>query len=131
MISYPITLDGVTYSTLHVVKLTRSFTVLDGENAGRVMSGEMQRDVIGTYYNYQAEIDPDAASRADYDAFYEAISAPVDSHTLVVPYAQTTLTFQAYVTQGQDELTLMEENANRWENLSFSFVAMAPARLPD
>lgn len=131
MISYPITLDGVTYSTLHVVKLTRSFTVLDGENAGRVMSGEMQRDIVGTYYNYQAEIDPDAASREDYDAFYEVISAPVDSHTLVVPYAQTTLTFQAYVTQGQDELTLMEDNANRWENLSFSFIAMAPARVPE
>jgi len=131
MISYPITLDGVTYNTLHVVRLTRSFSILDGENAGRVLSGEMQRDVIGTYYNYQVELDPDAANRADYDAFFEAISAPVDSHTLVVPYAQGTLTFQAYVTQGQDELTLMEENANRWENLTFNFVAMSPARRPE
>lgn len=130
MISYPITMDGVTYSTLHVVKLVRSFSVLDGENAGRVMSGAMERDVIGTFYNYQVEIDPDAASRADYDAFFYAISAPVDSHTLIVPFAQSTLTFQAYVTQGQDELTLMEDAANRWENLSFSFIAMAPARTP-
>lgn len=130
MISYPITMDGVTYSTLHVTKLTRSFSILDGENAGRVMSGDMQRDVIGTYYNYQVEIDPDAASRSDYDAFFLAISAPVDSHTLVVPFGQSTLTFQAYVTQGQDELTLMEDAANRWENLSFSFIAMAPARTP-
>lgn len=130
MISYPITMDGVTYSSLHVTKLTRQFSVLDGENAGRVMSGDMQRDIIGTYYNYQVEIDPDLSTRADYDAFFLAISAPVDSHTLVVPFGQTTLTFQAYVTQGQDELTLMEENANRWENLSFSFIAMSPARTP-
>lgn len=130
MISYPITLDGVTYSTLHVVSLKRNFTVLDGENAGRVTTGQMVRDVVGTYYNYSVEIDPDAASRADYDAFYEAISAPVDSHTLVVPYAQTTLTFEAYVTQGSDELVLMEDAANRWENLSFNFIAMAPQRMP-
>ena len=123
-------MDGVTYRTLHVTKLVRSFSVLDGENAGRVMSGGMQRDVIGTYYNYQVEIDPDAASRAEYDAFYRAISAPVDSHTLIVPFGQTTLTFQAYVTQGQDELTMMENSANRWENLSFNFIAMNPERTP-
>ena len=76
MISFPITLDGVTYRTLHVTKLTRNFSVLDGENAGRVTTGEMVRDIIGTFYNYTVEIDPDAASREDYDAFYERISAP-------------------------------------------------------
>ena len=79
MLSYPITLDGVTYSTLHVMKLTRNFSVLDGPNAGRMMDGSMTRDIIGTFYNYSVEIDPDAASRSDYDSFYEAISAPVDS----------------------------------------------------
>ncbi|MBR5286438.1 MAG: hypothetical protein IKU30_06010 [Clostridia bacterium] len=128
MISYPITMDGVTYSTIHVVSLKRNFTVLDGENAGRVQSGGMLRDVIGTFYNYSMEIDPDAASRADYDAFFEAISAPVDSHVIEVPYAQTTLVFDAYVTQGGDDLTLMEDNANRWENLTFNFIAMEPQR---
>ena len=131
MISYPITLDGVTYSTLHVNKLTRSFAVEDGPNAGRVNTGAMDRDIIGTYYNYHAEIDADAASREEYDAFFWAISAPVDSHTLVVPFAQSTLTFQAYVTQGQDELTFMEDAANRWGDLSFNFIAMAPQRTPE
>lgn len=130
MISYPITLDGVTYSTLHVTKLTRSFSVLDGENVGRVLTGDMVRDVIGTFYNYSVEIDADAASRTDYDAFYEAISAPVDSHELVVPYAQTTLIFRAYVTQGEDELEVMEPSTNRWGGLSFDFIAMSPQRRP-
>ena len=36
--------------------------------------------------------------------FYEAISAPVDSHSLTVPYAQGTLTFEAYVANGDDDL---------------------------
>lgn len=131
MISYPITLDGVVYPTLHVTKITRNFSVLDSELSGRtVQSGVMQRDIIGTFYNYSAEIEPDAASRSDYDTFYEAISAPVASHILVVPYAQTTLTFEAYVTNGSDELTMMEDDANRWEHLSFNFVAMAPQRTP-
>ena len=129
MISYPLKMDGVVYSTLHVTKLTRNFQVLDGENAGRVQSGAMVRDIIGTFYHYSVEIDPDAASREDYDSFYEAISAPVDSHTLEVPYGQTTLVFEAYVTQGSDELVFMEDEANRWENLSFNFIAMAPQRV--
>lgn len=128
MISYPLKLDGVTYSTLHVTKIQRSFSVLDGSNAGRVITGEMQRDVIGTYYNYSVEIDPDAASKEDYDAFYEVISAPVDSHQLVIPYGQQTLSFRAYVTQGSDDLLDMMPNANRWGNLSFNFIAMAPQR---
>ena len=128
MISYPITLDGVTYSTLHVTSLKRNFSVLDGENAGRVQTGEMQRDIIGTFYNYSVELDPDAASKADYDAFYEVISAPVDSHELVVPYGQTTLTFQAYVTNGADALLDMSQSANRWGGLSFNFIAMSPQR---
>ena len=130
MISYPITMDGVTYSTLHVVSLKRSFSVLDGENAGRVESGAMQRDVIGTFYNYAVEIDPDEASKEDYDAFFEAISAPVDSHELVIPYGQDVLTFDAYVTQGSDELLGMYAT-NRWGNLSFNFIAMAPQRMAE
>lgn len=128
MVSFPIRLDGVTYSTLHVTKLTRNFSVLDGENAGRMMDGSMQRDIIGTFYNYSVEIDPDSGTREDYDAFYEAISAPVDYHTLVVPYAQQTLTFNAYVTNGKDDLLVMEQSSNRWGALSFNFIAMAPQR---
>lgn len=128
MISYPITLDGVTYSTLHITKLTRNFSVLDGPNAGRMQTGEMQRDVKGTFYNYSVEIDADEASRADYDSFYQAISAPTDSHELVVPYGQATLTFQAYVTNGKDDLLNMLPSANRWGGLSFNFIAMAPQR---
>lgn len=128
MISYPITLDGVAYPTIHVKKLTRSFSVLDGQNAGRMQDGVMQRDIIGTYYNYSVELDADAADRPEYDVFFETISAPVASHTLVVPYAQTTLTFEAYVTNGSDELRDMLPSANRWGGLSFNFIAMAPQR---
>lgn len=125
----PIVMDGVEYPNIHVVSLKRSFQVLDGENAGRVMTGEMDRDIIGTYYNYSCEIDASAADRAEYDRFYDAISAPVDSHEITMPFAQATLTFSAYVTNGEDELLSMFED-NEWGNLSFNFIAMAPQRRP-
>lgn len=127
--SIPIIMDGVEYPNIHVVSIKRSFQVLDGENAGRVMTGEMDRDIIGTYYNYSCEIDASAADRAEYDRFYDAISAPVDSHEITMPFAQATLTFSAYVTNGEDELLSMFED-NEWGNLSFNFIAMAPQRRP-
>ena len=130
MISMPITLDGVTYPHIHFTSIKRSFSVLDGENAGRVMTGEMERDIIGTYYNYAVEADADDATPQEYDEFFDAISAPVDAHLLVVPYAQTTLTFRAYVTQGSDKLEYMMDDQNRWGGLSFNFIAMSPERTP-
>ena len=125
-----LSLDGKAYPNLHVVSLKRSFSVLDGDNAGRVMTGAMTRDIIGTYYNYSLEIDPVSSNLAEYDEFYEAISAPVDSHVLTVPYAQTVLTFDAYVANGDDELVSKYGNRNEWQNLAINFVAMKPKRTP-
>lgn len=125
-----LSLDGKEYPNLHVVKVKRSFAVLDGDNAGRVMTGAMTRDIIGTYYNYSMEIDPVSSDLAEYDEFYEAISAPVDSHVLTVPYAQGTATFDAYVANGEDELASKYGSRNEWQNLTINFIAMKPKRTP-
>lgn len=125
-----LSLDGKAYPNLHVVSLKRSFSVLDGDNAGRVMTGAMTRDIIGTYYNYSLEIDSVTSNPEEYDEFYETISAPADSHVLTVPYAQTTMTFDAYVANGDDELASSYAGKNSWQNLTVNFVAMKPKRTP-
>lgn len=127
-ISAPVTIDGVTYPHIHVTSIKRNFQVLDGDNAGRVMSGAMVRDVIGTYYNYSISIDADGNWPQEYDRLYDVITSPVDSHTIIVPYAQTTLAFRAYVTNGSDDLKYMANTLNRWGGLSFNFIAMEPQR---
>ena len=124
-----IIVDGVEYDGIRVLSVKRSFSVTDGDNAGRLaVSGKMVRDIIGTFYNYQFTIDPRKSDPSVYDAFYEVISAPVDSHIIVVPYGQGTLTFEAYITTGDDELVLIGDNVKRWKNLSFSVIAMEPQR---
>ena len=90
-----LTVDGKKYNVI-VTSLTRKFQVLDGENAERTLSGAMIRDIIGTFYNYEITILPAVGKYGDYDALYEVLSAPQDSHRIVVPYAQSTLTFNAY-----------------------------------
>lgn len=126
----PLRVDGVAYPNLHVASLKRSFSVLDGPNAGRVMSYDMVRDVGGTFYNYTLTIEPDLSAPAEYDAFYEAVSAPVDYHMIEVPYAQGTMAFKAYVAKGEDELLGIYRRGNAWDNLSVNFVAMSPQRRP-
>lgn len=122
--------DGVQYPGVNVLSLKRNFAVLDGPNAGRVMDGSTKRDIIGTYYNYSMTVTSDYSDLEEYDKLYEVISAPEDSHSIVVPYGQGTLEFRAYVANGEDELIHKRDSFNKWNNLSFNFVAMKPQRRP-
>lgn len=124
-------LDGKTYNVrVPEGGIKRSGQVLDGDKAGRAQNGAMIRDIIGTYYNYTIEFDTSAASSSEYDELYNALTAPVDYHTLVIPYGQTTLAFKAYVTSAEDTLRSMAGGVNRWEGLSAKFIAMKPQRTP-
>lgn len=125
------TIDGKAYNVFVPADgIRRSGQILDGENAGRTLSGSMIRDIIGTYYNYSISIDADNTDSAEYDALYNVITAPVDSHLLEVPYGQTTLVFEAYITSAADTLKSMANGVNRWGDLTISFVAMEPQRRP-
>ena len=121
-------IDGVELR-VNVMKLERGFSVTDTENSNRLQNYKMHREVAGTFYNYTMEVAPHPAHREDYDTFYEIITAPVESHRMVFPYAQKTLEFDAYVTQGKD--TVKQVNGqNLWDGLSVYFVAMEPQRRP-
>lgn len=126
-----ISIDGVDYDLVHIVSLKRSFSVLDGPNTGRVQTGEMRRDIIGTYYNYTLKIEPDQsnASIAQYDSLYEIISSPAESHTIKVPYGQGWKQFKAYVTSGADNLMLKTDDHSKWDGLEINFIAMSPERV--
>ena len=123
--------DGIEFTKAVVDKPKRSFQILDGENAGRqILTAKMERDVLGTFYNYSMNIDSRFMTREEYDVLYELLSAPVDSHVIEVPYAQETLIFEAYVTNGTDELARIRNNSNNWANLQINFIAMEPQRRP-
>lgn len=124
-------IDGIEFTKAVVDKPKRSFQILDGENAGRqILTAKMERDVLGTFYNYSMNIDSRFMSKEEYDTLYELLSAPVDSHRIEVPYAQETIIFEAYVTNGTDELTGIRNDTNVWANLSINFIAMEPQRRP-
>lgn len=128
-----ITIDGTQYPNIIVTDITRKFTVLDGENTSRsIHDGAMVRDIIGTFYNYSITFDTRKADYQTYDALYELLSAPVASHSFVLPYAQTTRTFEGYVTSGDDNITVRKVNGtprNIWGELTIEIIAMEAARI--
>jgi hypothetical protein len=127
-----VVMDGITYQVrVKIDSLGRSFRIPDGENAGDLLSGRYSRDIIGTYYDYTMEVEPDPRHPQDYDSFFEAISAPVDSHSITVPYGQSTLTYDAMVTEGEDRAGAKFGGVQRWHGLSINFTAIKPKRLPE
>lgn len=118
-------LDGITYN-VRVTKLTRKFSVLDSDKTGRTQSGNMYRDVIGTFYNYAMTVEQKDGDADAMDALWDAISQPAVSHICVFPYGQTTLTQQMYITSGEQDVRRLGNNKTEWGELQLSFIAMTP-----
>lgn len=129
---FGVILDGVTYNLRVTFEtLRRSFRISDGDNAGNMLSGYYQRDVIGTYYDYEMTVEADPNDPTTYDNFYEAITAPVDSHEITLPYGQGTITFNAMVTEGEDYYRGTVGRKKRWGSLRVLFTAIEVKREPE
>lgn len=128
---FGVILDGKTYDlNVKYGTIGRSFRIEEGENSGTMLSGLYTRDIIGTYYDYVMEVESDPRRPAVYDQFFEAISAPADSHQLILPYGQGTITFNAMVSSGSDNFYGKLSNVSRWGGLRVNFRAIRPKREP-
>lgn len=124
-----ITVDGVQYDVgLVFDSLSRSFEIMDGINAGTAINGKSIRDIIGTRYSYQLQIEPMPQSRADYDALYEVLSAPTARHSVSFPYGQTTISFDCQIISGTDTYHGIRRGQQAWQGLTIDFIPIEPQR---
>ena len=122
-------MDGTTYRVRIVYNtLERAFELLEGPNAGDMLNFRHERDLAGTGYSYQMRIEPDPDYPTDYDDLFDALSAPVDSHTITVPYGQTTMTYDAEITSGSDTYDGTLSGVEQWRGLTVNFRYIAPQR---
>lgn len=108
--------------------LSRSFSIVEGPNGGTAITARTIRDIIGTKYAYEMNIEPDPRYPEDYDAFYEAISAPVESHTVEMPYGSGVMKFEAMIVSGEDTYAGILINRNAWKGLRVQFKPILPQR---
>ena len=123
------TVDNVQYNAL-VTSLNRSARIKESKLSGDVKSGRHFRDLVGTYYDYDMEIATDRLSQAESDSLYEALTAPVESHVVILPYGRTTLQFDAYIQSVGDSYIADNGTDRLWGNLSVKFYAIKPQRRP-
>lgn len=121
-----IVIDGNVYN-IGVRSLKRTADFLD-KYAERLENGDLERELIGVYFNYKLELEP-GFDRAEYSRFWKKLTEPVEFHTVTMPDEDGDFTFTAYFSNVADELLLKRAERNYWKNLTVNFIAKSPARV--
>lgn len=123
-------IDGKEYD-MFVTSLERKATIKDEKNSTTTLSGEYKRDVVGTYYDYDMEIEFRKEDAEQYDSLYEVLTAPQNqAHSVTLPYGQRTMTFDAYISTSKDKIKTKRKSVTIWGSLSLEFRAIKPQRRP-
>ena len=111
--------------TVAISGIEESFNVLDGENAGRVLSGKMVLDIIGTYIGHKVTFF-NGKSRSDFDALWDYLIAHSvdDSVLLEAADGQSSISYQAYYTSGTRTLRTAADGVNQWDEIEINFIPM-------
>lgn len=129
MAAMTIVMDSTTYHlAVQFPTLSRSFSFIEGQNAGMALSGKTILDTIGTNYTYSMTVEPLNGYQTDYDNFFQAISSPSRTHTVTLPYGQSSLTFECYIMGGGDTLEGRRGTKWIWGGMTVQFVPIAPQR---
>lgn len=127
-----ILMDGRTYRVRVVYNtLEESASIKEGPNAGDMLSGRHERDLIGTCYSHSMDVEPDPQYPGDYDDFFDAVTAPMSEHTVTMPHGQSTITYQAQVYTARRRSAGTLAGRRRWKGINITFQAAAPQRVPE
>lgn len=104
----------------------RNFNVLDGENSGRVMTGRMVRDIIGTYIGHKIRVFRRGDNYARLDEFWDYLieHSVDDSVMLEAADGQTSISYEAYYTTGSQDIERVVNGVNYWGEIEINFVPM-------
>jgi hypothetical protein len=120
-------IDGETFD-IGLVSVKRDAPVLD-KYANRTEDGDLNREIIGVYFNYTMTFPRLHLNPSEYARLYDKVTEPVEFHTVVVPGTIGSFTFQAYITGVSDELLKIgNDGINHWGNLQIKFIAKTPSR---
>jgi hypothetical protein len=121
-----IIIDGVTFD-VPIKRITRRADFLD-KYAERTEDGNLQRELIGVYFNYQLEFGR-TNDLTEYAALWDKLTEPVEFHEVTVPDEDGDFTYTAYFSNVGDDLIKSKDAGNFWKNLTVNFTARTPARV--
>lgn len=122
-----IKLNGIVFDAdVAISKYNRNFNVLDGETAGRVMTGRMVRDIIGTYLGHKITVFRRGNDYEGLDRFWDYLyqHSVDDSVMLEAADGQKTIAYEAYYTSASQDIEKVENGVNYWGQIEVNFVPM-------
>lgn len=125
-----IKINGILFDVgIAISKYNRNFNVLDGDNAGRVMTGRMVRDIIGTYIGHKVTVfrkgDSYQARQALDDFWDYLVTHSVDGSVMLeAADGQTTISYEAYYTSASQDIEKVSNGVNYWGEFEVNFIPM-------
>lgn len=119
-------IDGTVWDVdVGISEYEETFSVLDGENAGRVKANaRMIRDIYGTFLGHKVTFFRRGDKVSEFDALWDYLKQPRESVQLEAADGQTTLSYEAYYTSGSRKLQKVENGVNYWDQLQINFIPM-------
>lgn len=102
--------------------------ILSGQNEGRAINFSIIGDVAATSYSHKMDIEPDINYPTDFDALFWAITAPVNSHHVKLPFLQSFQEFDARITAAKITDHGTKNGVRQWRGMSVLFVPVTPQR---
>lgn len=125
-----ISIDGTEYNVFFKV-VNRKAEILFKDGAGRTEDGVLHAEAIGTYYNYDLEMGMSKNNVSDYANLWVKLTDPNHEHEITLPDEGGSYTFDCYFANIRDQaVTWKADNTVYFRNLSFSVIAISPARTP-
>ena len=100
-------IDGEVYDVI-VTSIEESFSILYTENTGRTTSvgAEMTLDPLGTFFSHKVTFRRSKDNYKEFDRLYDFLTIPrYSGFQIEIVHNQTTIKYQAYVSQGTRKLT--------------------------
>lgn len=123
-----IKINGIEFDAeVAISEYKRNFNTLHGSNAGRVMTGTMILDPIGTYLGRNITFFRKGDNYKGLDDLWDYLvehSLDINGVSLEAADGQSTLTFQAYYSSSEQSIERVENGVNYWGEFSVNFIPM-------
>lgn len=124
-------IDGYDYNVfISYPSRVLNFELVEGENSGVTLDFTEKRDIGGTKFSYTMTVMPNPAAPEDFDALIDTVTAPVESHTVRMPYGQVFIEFKALIRSGSVTDYGVLGSRRVWQELQLNFEPVRPQRRP-
>lgn len=121
-------IGGRSYDVL-VTELSENFNILYSENTGRTMAigARMTLDPLGTFYGHKVTFHRKKGNEVEFDMLFDYVSRPrYDGVAVEIVHGQTTLKYDAYISNGERALKRIDANSGKvyWDKFTLNIVPM-------